>query len=202
VRDNRDANSGIAFSGVTLPAYRAGDNVQPGRPVMDIFDISTLEIRARINEQERDNVALGQTAAVESDSVAGERLKATVSAVSGVAQPGGLFSEAAGPLKEFDVTLSLDKATTRLRPGTTVHMVITGSTVDNVLHVPRQAVFEKNGKPIVYLRVGSRFEARGVTLKYRTESSVALEGVDADAEVALINPDRVPAPGGKSGGKK
>lgn len=202
VRDNRDANSGIAFSGVPLPAYRAGDNVQPGRPVMDIFDISTLEIRARINEQERDNVAPNHSAAVDPDSLPGEHLQARVTAVSGVAQPGGLFSEAAGPLKEFDVTLSLEKTPAALRPGTTVHMVIAGSTVDNVLHVPRQAVFEKNGKPIVYLRVGGRFEPRSVTIKHRTESRVALEGVDADAEVALINPDRVPAPGGKPGGKK
>ena len=202
VRDNRDANSNIAFSGLPLPAYRAGDNVQPGRPVMDIFDISTLEVRARINEQERDNVSPGQTAAVDADSRPGEHLQARVAAISGVAQPGGLFSEAAGPLKEFDVTLALDTTTARLRPGTTVHMLITGSTVDNVLHVPRQAVFEKNGKPIVYLRVGNRFEAHGITIKHRTESRLALEGVDADAEVALINPDRVPVPGGKPGGRK
>jgi HlyD family secretion protein len=199
VRDNRDANSSIAFSGLTLPPYRAGDNVQPGRPIVDIFDISTLEIRARINEQERDNVAPGQIAEVDSDSVAGAHMTARVAAVSGVAQPGGLFTDAAGPLKEFDVTLALDKGTERLRPGTTVHMVIAGSTVDNVLHVPRQAVFEKNGKPIVYLRVGDHFEAREIRPQHRTEARIALTGVDADTEVALINPDRVPAAPGKNG---
>lgn len=199
VRDNRDANQGIAFSGVALPPYRAGDNVQPGRPVMDIFDISTLEIRARVNEQERDNVAIGRSAAADSDSLPGEHVTATVAAVSGVAQPGGLFSEAAGPLKEFDVTLTLDKRSERLRPGTTVHMLIAGPTVDNVLHIPRQAVFERNGKPVVFFRVGDRFEARPVKIQYRTEARVALEGVDEGAEVALINPDKIPAPAGKNG---
>lgn len=202
VRDNRDANAGIAFSGVALPPYRAGDNVQPGRPVMDIFDISTLELRARVNEQERDNIAIGRPASADSDSLPGERFTATVSAVSGIAQPGGLFSEAAGPLKEFDVPLSLDRHSDRLRPGTTAHLVINGPTVDNVLHVPRQAVFERNGKPVVFLRVGDRFEARDVKVQYRTEARIALEGVDAGAEIALLNPDKIPAPAGKAGGSK
>jgi hypothetical protein len=64
--------------------------------------------------------------------------------------------------------------------------------------VPRQAVFEKNSKPIVYLRVGDRFEPREVKLTHRTEARVALEGVDAGAEVALINPDKAPKPSSKS----
>ncbi len=65
-RENRDANSGIFYSGMTLPEYRAGDNVFPGRPVADVFDISQMEIRAKVNEQQRNNVAAGQKATVES----------------------------------------------------------------------------------------------------------------------------------------
>jgi multidrug resistance efflux pump len=202
VRDNRDASGGIFFSGMTLPSYRAGDNVFAGRPILDVFDISNLEIRGKVNEQERNNVAPGQTATVESDSLPGETLTATVSAVSGMVQSGGMFGGSGGPLREFDVTLTLDHSTDRLRPGTSVHLLIAGTKVDDVLHVPRQAVFEKNGKSVVYLRVGNRFEIRPVTLKYRNETRVALEGLEAGAEVALINPDQVPvssAAGTKSG---
>jgi hypothetical protein len=112
-------------------------------------------------------------------------------------QSGGIFNEAGGPLREFDVTLALDQRADRLRPGTTVSLVIAGTKVDDVLHVPRQAVFEKNGKPIVYLRVGNRFEVREVKLKYRTEARIALEGIDAGAEVALVNPDKTTTPSPK-----
>lgn len=201
VRDNRDASGGIFFSGMTLPQYRAGDNVFAGRPVLDVFDISTMEIRGKVNEQERNNVAAGQAATVESDSLPGESLTAKVKAVSGMVQSGGFFSDSGGPLREFDVTLALDKSADRLRPGTTVRLLIAGTKVNDVLHVPRQAVFEKNGKPVVYLRVGNRFEVHPVTLKYRTETRIALEGLDAGAEVALIDPDKAPAStsAGKSG---
>jgi multidrug resistance efflux pump len=197
VRDNRDASGGFFFSGMTLPSYRAGDNVFAGRPVLDVFDISTMEVRGKVNEQERNNVAAGQAATVSSDSLPGEQLTAKVLAVSGMVQSGGIFNEAGGPLREFDVTLALDQRADRLRPGTTVSLVIAGTKVDDVLHVPRQAVFEKNGKPIVYLRVGNRFEVREVKLKYRTEARIALEGIDAGAEVALVNPDKTTTPSPK-----
>lgn len=199
VRDNRDASGGFFFSGMTLPAYRAGDNVFAGRPTMDIFDISKMEVRGKVNEQERNNVAAGQTATVESDSLPGRPLTAKVMAVSGMAQSEGMFSDSSGPLREFDVTLALDQSTEMLRPGTTVRLLIAGTKVDNVLHVPRQAVFEKNGKPIVYLRTGSGFEVRVVTLKHRTEARIALEGLEAGAEVALINPDKATKSATKTG---
>ena len=158
----------------------------------------TMEVRGKVNEQERNNVAAGQTATVTSDSLPGESLTATVSAVSGMVQSGGMFSDAGGPLREFDVILTLNRSAERLRPGTTVGLVIAGTKVDNVLHVPRQAVFERNGKPVVYLRVGGRFEVREVKLKYRTEARIALEGIAAGAEVALINPDKAVKPAAKS----
>ncbi len=198
VRDNRDAAGGFFFSGMVLPPYRAGDNVFAGRPVLDVYDISQMEIRGKVNEQERNNVDAGQVAAVESDSLPGEHLSAKVTTVSGMVQSGGMFSDTGGPLREFDVILALDQTTDRLRPGTTVRLLIAGKKVNDVLSVPRQAVFEKNGKPIVYLRTGERFEPHEVKLIHRTETRIALEGLEAGAEVALINPDKAPKPAAKS----
>jgi hypothetical protein len=61
--------------------------------------------------------------------------------------------------------------------------------VDNVLLLPRQSVFEKEGRPIVYERVGDLFDARPIKVLYRTESRVAIEGVSEGAEIALISPE-------------
>lgn len=204
VRDNRDASGGVFFNGMTLPSYRAGDNVAPGRPIVDVFDISTLELRAKVNEQERNNVAPGQVATVESDSVPGPPMSAKVLAVSGIVQSDGSSSSAAGPLREFDVTMALDKHADQLRPGTSVRVLIAGARLDNVTYVPRHAVFERDGKPMVFLRVGQGFEPRPVTLKYRTESQVVLEGLDSGAEIAMINPDSVvtSTKSGSSGSRK
>ena len=68
VRENMDAGGGMFYEGMSLPAFRVGDTVYSGRPVLDVFDVGTLEVRARVNEQERANVAVGQTARLESDA--------------------------------------------------------------------------------------------------------------------------------------
>jgi cobalt-zinc-cadmium efflux system membrane fusion protein len=94
-----------------------------------------------------------------------------------------------GPLRQFDVTLRLDHPDARLRPGTSVRVVVTGSEVRDALVVPRQALFQKNGKPVVYVRAGERFEAREVKVTHRTESRIALEGLAERTEVALVNPE-------------
>ncbi len=201
VRDNRDANGGMNGAGVTIPVYRAGDNVAPGRPIVDIFDISALEVRVKVNEQERENVSVGLPAAIESESLAGQRLPAHVLTVSGVVQSNGSSSQPAGPLREFDVTLSLDRTAEPLRPGTSVRVHVTGQKVENVLHVPRQAIFERNGKTLAYVRVGDRFEAREVTLTHRTETRVAITGIDAGAEVAMVDPEKAALMAGRAAKK-
>ena len=67
--------------------------------------------------------------------------------------------------------------------------MIDGREIPNALRVPRQAVFEKNGKTFVYLRRGDRFERRDVKVTNSTESRAALTGVEDGDVIALIDPD-------------
>jgi hypothetical protein len=171
---------------MSIPPYRVGDTVSSGRVVVDIFDMSTMEVRATVNEQERANVAVGQTARIEADAVPGLTPKARVSAVAGL----GRADNRMGPLRQFDVTLELVNPDPRLRPGTTVRALVDAGTVDKVLLMPRQALFEVDGKPTVYMRSGGAdaFVPRQVKVLRRTESQVAVEGLDEGAEVALVDP--------------
>jgi multidrug resistance efflux pump len=194
VRENVDAAGGVFFSGMTLPPYRVGDTVNPGRPVLDIFDISRMEIRANVNEQERANVAPRQRALVESPAMPGVILPAEVTAVSGL----GRAVRNAGPLRLFEVTLALEQVDPRLRPGTSVQVRVEGERVDDVLLVPRQAVFEHEGRPVVYERTAAGFEAREVKVLHRNESRVAVEGIAEGAGVALLAPDGAPEPAAPS----
>ena len=187
VRDNMDASGGMFFSGMTLPPYRVGDSVFSGRPVIDVFDLSSMEIKATVNEQERVNVSARQPAVVTSNAVPGESFKSIVTAVAGLGRP----DRNAGPLRQFEVTLELERPDARLRPGTSVQVVVQGKSVENALQLPRQAVFEKDGKPIVYVRgTGpTGFDSREIKILHRTESRVALDGLAEGTEVALVDPN-------------
>jgi len=184
VRENRD-NQQMIFSGMTYPEYRTGDTISPGRVVMEIVDTTRVQIRARISEQDRPSIAQGYAAQVRADGTGGEWTAATVDTVAGLASRSPM--DGASPIRKFDVALRV-KNPAQFRPGTTVRVVIDGKPLTNVLHVPRQAVFEKDGQAIVYARDAGRFVARPVTIVGRTEGRVAITGVAENAEIALLNP--------------
>jgi HlyD family secretion protein len=185
VRENRDGQQ-VMFSGMTLPEYRTGDSVPPGRVVMEIVDTTRVQIRARIGEQERTSIAPGYTAKVRADGAGGEWTPASVDTVAGLASR----ADGPSPVRKFDVTLKVKKPE-QFRPGTTVRVVIDGKPLTNVLHLPRQAVFEKDGQTIVYVREAGHFIARPVTIVGRTEGRVAVTGVTENAEIALLNPTTI-----------
>ncbi|HEX5071336.1 MAG TPA: efflux RND transporter periplasmic adaptor subunit [Vicinamibacterales bacterium] len=185
VRENMDGLM-YFYDGMSMPYLRTGDTVSSGRPVVDIYDLSSMEVRSSVNEQERANVVVGQTARIEADSVPGLSPTAKVTAVAGLGRADSRF----GPLRQFDITLELTNPDPRLRPGTTVRVLVDGGVVENVLLVPRQALFEIDGKPNLYVRAGGAdaFSPRQVKVLHRTESQIAVEGADEGTEVALVDP--------------
>jgi len=90
--------------------------------------------------------------------------------------------------RQFDVTLRLDRTDPRLRPGTTASVLLQGRRVDRVLQLPLQAVRQKNGKPAVFVQTAAGFEAKEVTVLYRTETRVGLDGIAEGTVVALVDP--------------
>ena len=77
-----------------------------------------------------------------------------------------------------------------LRPGLLTDVQITVEKLPNVIHVPAQAVFQKDGQNIVYIQQrNGRFQARKVELVKRSESMMVLKsGVEPGEQVALSDP--------------
>jgi hypothetical protein len=186
VQGNQDSAGGIIIFGMPLPAYRVGDSVSSGRLMVEIYDISSMEARARVNEQERANLAVGQDARIESEAIGGLSQTAKILSIAGL----GKADVRSGPLRMFDVILGISEPDARLRPGTTVNVIAKGQKIESVLQLPRQCVFEKDGKPIVFVRTPTGFTAKEIKVLNRSEGRVAIEGVDEGTEVAMIDPDK------------
>jgi multidrug resistance efflux pump len=188
-RENREAAGGIIYFGMTLPEYRAGDNTAAGRPLADVYDLSSLEIRVSISEPDRPNLKVGQAATVQSDAVPGVAFPARVKTVAGAAQRTTL-----GPTRQFDAVLELITPDARLRPGTSVQAILEPEAVPSVLQLPLQAMRQKDGKPIVYVQTAAGFEPRQISILYRTESRIGIEGLEEGTVVALVDPEAAARP--------
>jgi HlyD family secretion protein len=91
-----------------------------------------------------------------------------------------------------------------LRPGLLADIQVIIEKIPNAIYIPAQAVFEREGKPVVFVKTGQRFEERAVKLAKRSESTMVIsEGLRAGEEVALTNPTKEGAKKkeeGKTGG--
>ncbi|HEV2616242.1 MAG TPA: HlyD family efflux transporter periplasmic adaptor subunit [Candidatus Acidoferrales bacterium] len=198
VRENTDAAGGIFFSGMSLPEYQVGDQVGPGRIVADVIDIDQMEIAARVGENDRANIKIGQPVEVEVDALPGLIVQAKVKTLAGAS--GGSFFFDDDSTRKFSVTAQLIHANAQLRPGFTTRLIISGDPLKDALYVPRQAVFQKDNKATVYVKTGGGFEPRDVKIRYVTEGVVVIDGLKAGQQVALVNPVQKAAEATKAGG--
>jgi HlyD family secretion protein len=183
VRTNFQAFGGIYFGGA-MPDYRVGDAAFAGQPIAEVVDSSRVEVTAKLPEQDRANVIAGQAVEVAVDALPDARLHGTVRSVSGVASR-GLFDSGT---RQFDVAFDITGHPS-VRPGVSAAIAISGQSFDNVLYVPRTAVFEVGGRPTVYVRSPGGFDAHEVRVRAWTDSVAVVENIDAAAEVALVNPN-------------
>jgi multidrug efflux pump subunit AcrA (membrane-fusion protein) len=86
-----------------------------------------------------------------------------------------------------------------LRPGLLADVEIIVEKVPNAINVPIQAVFEKDGKQVVYVKVGTRFEPREIKPLKRSENVMIISsGVKPGEVIAMANPEAKPGDKKKS----
>jgi hypothetical protein len=73
-----------------------------------------------------------------------------------------------------------------------VDVTIRVETLDDVLWLPSQAVFEREGRWFVYQRAPDGYVTHDVTLVRRTESQAVVTGIDEGATIALAEPGQRP----------
>lgn len=183
VKDN-DTN-GAAWTGMVVPEYRAGDTVWPGRPVAEVLHESGLELVAKVNEYDRAHLKAGQKAEVAIHAVQGTSLPATIKSVAGASRRSDWGWDTT---RMFDVSFQVAGGAAALRPGLTTQVRVMGDPIKAAHYLPRQALFEQDGKPIVFVRRGRSFEPRQVKVSHRTESHVVIADLPVGTEVALRNP--------------
>jgi multidrug efflux pump subunit AcrA (membrane-fusion protein) len=155
--------------------------------VADVIEQGRMEAHAKITETDRDNLQQGQSARIQIDALPGRAFEAKVGELNGSASRGNFFETSA--VRQFDIALALDHPDPLMRAGASLRVTIDGREVRNAVHVPRQAVFDKNGRNFVYLQTGDRFEQRDIKVENATESRAIVSGLNEGDVIALVDPD-------------
>lgn len=159
--------------GSSAPEFKTGDRAWPGAMILELPDLSSVFLTARIDEADRGQLAANQPATVRVDAIADRDYQATVSEISVLAR---IDYSSWPPPKQFDLEVAIKDPDARLRPGMSAAARITVGTIPDVLLVPSSCIFYEDGRTVVF-RVGRRsYSAVPVEIIRRSRDQAAVKG--------------------------
>jgi HlyD family secretion protein len=196
IHGNRDSTGGFFMDGMTLPDYHVGDQANPGSSIAEVIDISRLEVSAQVGETDRINLKPEQAVEMKIDALPGETFLGKVQTVGG-ATSREFWDDTSQ--RKFDVAVRLDSTDPRLRPGFAVRLSILGDNLSRAVSIPGGAIFDHDGKKVVYCKRNRGFEMLEVKVRAVSEGRAVLNGLSPGTVVALVNPEKKVAGSSKSG---
>jgi HlyD family secretion protein len=154
-----------------------------GTPLMQIADLSRMQVRVQVNEVDVARLRAGQRARIELDASRGASLAGRVTAVApAAAAPAGSQGQAgsaaggggSGGIVRFEVKIDILHSDPRLRPGMSANVDIITGERNRVLALPLEAVD----------LAGSRVKRRVAGPPVDTLVKLGLRG---DAEVEIVS---------------
>jgi HlyD family secretion protein len=178
--------SGSMFGG-DAPEFREGDRAWPGAAILELPDLSSVHLEARLEESDRGRLEANQDATVRIEAIPSREFKARINSISVLARVD--FSSGWPPTRNFHLNLILVDADPKIRPGMTAVARIAVERVPDVVLVPAESLFQRDGAPIVYRLNGAAFDETRVDVKRRgREQAIIAEGVSAGDRIAVRRP--------------
>jgi HlyD family secretion protein len=165
---------------------RVGNSVWPGQPLGEIPDLNSMKAEVFVLEADAAGLAVGQKATIILESNSGISYSGKITQVDKLARP--RFRGV--PVQYFGVTVSLDRTDPAvMKPGARVRATLEIENRKNVFSIPRQALFEKEGKKLVYRKRGERFESAPVEIATSSPGRVVVtKGITRGDELAMRDP--------------
>ena len=172
------------YRGGQMNQIKVGDRLSPGQPFMSVVDPNSMQLDATMSQTESELLRLRQKATVHFDAFPDLVVHGHVSAVGAMA-----FNQSRRInywVRRVQVRLALDDADSRVIPDLTASAdVVVADPAEGVV-VPREAVVESDGKPVVYVRHEGAFTPQAVEIAGATNTQVAVaHGLQEGDEVAL-----------------
>ncbi|MCB9742101.1 MAG: efflux RND transporter periplasmic adaptor subunit [Alphaproteobacteria bacterium] len=177
-----------------------GDTVWSGSTLMELPDLSEMEVVAWVHEVDAAKAAQGQSAEIVIDAHPEPAHAGEVKRVADLA----VKRERDSAVKHLKVTIAIPESQPQMKPGMTVRAELLVSEHEDVLSVPLEAVFQGEEGPYVQLASLGGFTPTSVELGEANDTHViVLSGLEEGAEVALVDPEAAasgdPAPAASPG---
>ena len=164
---------------------RVGDRVTASQGVVTIPEVSRMLAESSVRETDVHRLALGQPVTIRVDAFPGLMLEGQVTSIGALARTS--YDRPFGG-KRFDVVVQVASPVAELRPEMTARLEIHVGERPDILMIPVNAVFERDGVSVVHVLRGSRIETRPVELGESNQFDVeVIAGLREDDRVSLTD---------------
>jgi len=172
------------WKGGSMSDVQEGDEVRAGFPFMQVVNPGRMQVRARVNQADIEQLRGGQDVHIGLDAYPELGFAGKVESIAAVAQT----SAFSGKTRNLTVIFSINGTDPKLLPDLSSAVDIQLDRQPNVLVAPRDAILTENGKEFVMARNGSAFDKREVKLGAANDvEQVIVSGVEKGV-VLLRNP--------------
>jgi membrane fusion protein, macrolide-specific efflux system len=180
---------------VTERGIQPGEVVTPGvqatfegKALLTVADLSTLIVKADLNQIDVAKVKLGQKVAVTLDALPGKTYEATITKIA----PASITPKDK-QVDVFPVEATLTQADSAIKPGMTADVRVHIDKKDHVLALPIEAVVKENGKQFVQKVVPlpngkQKTDKVEVKVGARNDREVEIASGIAEGDKVLIKP--------------
>ncbi len=165
-----------------------GQTVWRGFPVGELPDLTAMEAEVFVLEADAGGLAEGVEVELIVESSPGRVYKGKIKSVEPLAKP----RQRGVPVQYFSAVVEIEETDGgTMKPGARVRATLTLEKLSSAIAVPRQAIFEHRGEPVVYRRDGEGFTPVPVEVGNATPGSVIItKGLAAGDVIALENPEK------------
>lgn len=172
------------WKGGSMSDVQEGDEVRAGFPFMQVVNPARMQIRAKVNQADIEELRQGQSVRIGLDAYPELDFGGRVESIAAVAQT----SSFSGKARTVIVLFTISGTDPKLMPDLSAAVDIEVDRQPNALVAPRDTVIKENGKNFVMVKSGSGYDKREVKLGAANDAEqVIASGVEKGAEL-LRNP--------------
>ena len=172
------------WKGGSMSDVQEGDEVRAGFPFMQVVNPARMQIRAKVNQADIEELRQGQSVRIGLDAYPELVFGGRVESIAAVAQT----STFSGKARTVIVLFTINGTDPKLMPDLSSSVDIEVDRQPNALVAARDTVLHENGKNFVMVKSGSGYDKREVKLGAANDAEqVIVSGVQKGAEL-MRNP--------------
>lgn len=168
---------------VNAKPFKVGDSVWAGSSIAEIPDLTTLQLKGKIEEIERGKLVPGLAVRMLLDPFPEKPFTGKLAGITPLAEQNFEWP----PSRNFRAFAGFDQFDDRLRPGMNGRLDIIVDRLPNAISVPAKAIFARNGRPAVLVPGPKGVSSVSVEVLARNPDEVAIKGIAPGTRVALVD---------------